>query len=151
VVLICVGSVIAAVALLVAAVVLLGVQISGFGFHRRSAPSSSDFCSWNSFRLPPHTVPAHYNLTFDVSFEQPAQVADTCSRQLCLSCCFVRPSLCSGALVGLHVHSSQVDGKADISLDVRESSHCIVLHAAHLNITSVQFASQTGAIGGVLL
>jgi hypothetical protein len=77
VVLICVGSVIAAAALLVAAVVLLGVQISGFGFHWRSAPGSSDFCSWNSFRLPPHAAPAHYNLTFDVSFDQPAQVAET--------------------------------------------------------------------------
>lgn len=77
VVLICVGSVVAAAALLVAAVVLLGVQISGFGFHRRSASGSSEICSWHSFRLPPHAVPAHYNLTFDVSFEQPAQVAET--------------------------------------------------------------------------
>lgn len=161
VVLICVASVVAAAALLVAAVVLLGVQISGFGFHRRGAPSSSDACSWNSFRLPPHAVPAHYNLTFDMSFDQPAQVAETDmliatapADVLCMSCCFVAASTITAQLCIASTassHCSQVDGKADIGVDMRKSSRCIVLHAAHLNITSVHFGSQKGATGSVTL
>jgi hypothetical protein len=74
VILICFGSVAAAVLLLVAAVVLLGVQISGFGFHRSNSASSTDVCSWHAFRLPTYAVPDSYNLTFDVSLDAPAQV-----------------------------------------------------------------------------
>lgn len=67
--LICVGS-------LAAAALLVGVQISGFGFHRSAAGPSGggDVCSWSAFRLPSNAVPTGYNLTFEVALDPPSEV-----------------------------------------------------------------------------
>lgn len=81
----CIGTLVAAVVLIIAAAVLLGVQISGLGFHRSSAGSAAsggDICSWSAYRLPPNVVPTAYNLTFDVALDQPSKVRVCCSLRL---------------------------------------------------------------------